>query len=86
MMIEKLQAWIVWHLPHWIVKWCSVRMIAHATGPKWPTTVAPEIKSYAMHWMECSYRLGSAMRIEDCDCGFREAKVAFNKARRALND
>lgn len=42
-MIEKLQIWIAWKLPRWLVRWASVRMIAHATTGEYSKTVVPEL-------------------------------------------
>lgn len=42
-MKEKLLIWIAWHLPRSLVKWCSVRLMAHATVGKYETQVVPEL-------------------------------------------
>jgi hypothetical protein len=43
-MIEKVQTWIVWHLPKWMIYWAVVRAGAHATTGKYgnehPDTVS----------------------------------------------
>jgi hypothetical protein len=44
-MVEKIQMWIAWKLPRWLVRWASVRMIAHATTGRYSTTVVPEISA-----------------------------------------
>lgn len=31
-LLEKFQVWVAWKMPHWLVKWCSVRLMAHATA------------------------------------------------------
>ena len=28
---ERIWIWIAWHLPKELVKWCAVRLMAHAT-------------------------------------------------------
>ena len=30
-MSDKIWMWIAWHLPKNLVKWCAVRLMAHAT-------------------------------------------------------
>jgi hypothetical protein len=40
---EKLQMWIAWRLPRWLVMWATVRLIAHATQGQYGTTVVPEL-------------------------------------------
>ncbi len=39
----KLAMAIVWWLPKWVVYWCSVRLMAHATTGKWSKQVVPEL-------------------------------------------
>lgn len=39
----KLAMAIVWWLPRWVVYWCSVRLMAHATTGKWSKQVVPEL-------------------------------------------
>lgn len=41
--VEKLQMWIVWKLPIWMIYWAAIRLIAHATAGKWGGTVVPEL-------------------------------------------
>lgn len=43
MTIEKLQMWIAWHCPSWLVKWCAVRMFAHATTGEYSNQVVPDL-------------------------------------------
>lgn len=40
---ERLTMWIAWHLPKSLVKWCSIRLAAHATMGEWGNTVVPEL-------------------------------------------
>lgn len=40
---EKFQMAIAWALPRWLVKWCFVRVVAHATTGQYGDTVLPSI-------------------------------------------
>ena len=40
---ERLLLWVVWHLPRTLVKWCYIRVGAHATTGEWSSTVVPEL-------------------------------------------
>lgn len=40
---EKLVLGIVWLLPRWMVKWCAIRLMAHATTGKYANQVVPEL-------------------------------------------
>ena len=42
-MREKIQMWVAWKLPRWLVRWASVRMIANATQGEYSSTVVPEL-------------------------------------------
>ena len=42
---EKLQMKLVWALPRWMIKWASVRMIAHATQGEYGDTIVPELSA-----------------------------------------
>ena len=42
---EKIIMGIVWRLPRWLVYWCSIRMVAHATTGKYGNTVTPELSA-----------------------------------------
>lgn len=35
--------WLAWLLPKELVKWCAVRLMAHATQGKWSGQVVPEL-------------------------------------------
>lgn len=39
----KLVMWFVWKLPRWLVYWCAVRLMAHATTGQWGHQVVPEL-------------------------------------------
>lgn len=40
---EKAVLAFVWRLPGWLVYWCSIRLMAHATTGKYGNTVVPEL-------------------------------------------
>ncbi len=40
---ERVLMWIAWHLPRSLVKWCYVRVGAHATTGKHGHTVVPDL-------------------------------------------
>lgn len=42
-MKDKLQCWIAYRMPRWLVRWCSVRLGAHATTGQWSSQVVPEL-------------------------------------------
>lgn len=44
-MKDKLQMWIIWKLPKWLIKWASIRLIAHATTGKYSSTIVPELSA-----------------------------------------
>lgn len=31
---EKIQLWIVWHLPKWVIYWATIRLVAFATSKR----------------------------------------------------
>lgn len=39
----KLRLKFVWALPRWLVYWCAIRVIAHATQGKYGNTIVPEL-------------------------------------------
>lgn len=41
--LVKMQRWVAWGLPKWLVKWAAVRLIAHATVGKYGSTVVTEL-------------------------------------------
>jgi len=41
--LERLQMWIAWRLPRWLVKWATVRLCGHATTGRYSSTVVPEL-------------------------------------------
>jgi len=41
--IEKVQTWIAWRLPRWLVKWASYRMIGYATSGQYGDTEVPKL-------------------------------------------
>ncbi len=42
-MIDNIQMWIAWKMPRWLVKWCAVRLMAHATAGRWGHQIVPEL-------------------------------------------
>jgi hypothetical protein len=40
---EKTVMWIAWHLPRNIVKWCAIRVAAHATTGQWGHEETPAL-------------------------------------------
>ena len=34
--IERLKVWVAWKLPRWLVHWCVIRLMAHATTQVYP--------------------------------------------------
>jgi len=42
---EKIQMKIAWALPKWLVRWASVRMIAHATTNEYGNTIVPDLSA-----------------------------------------
>ena len=42
-MVEKLQVFVAWKTPRWLVYWCSVRLLANATTGKNSHVVVPEL-------------------------------------------
>jgi hypothetical protein len=41
--MEKVWIWLAWKLPKRLAYWAAIRLGAHATGEKYPTTVVPEV-------------------------------------------
>ena len=42
---EKLQFKVAWLMPKWLVYFCSIRMIAHATQGQYGNTIVPDLTS-----------------------------------------
>ena len=40
---EKLQMWLAWKLPKWLVMWASVRLMANATQGDYSGVIVPEL-------------------------------------------
>lgn len=40
---ERLWMWVAWHLPRKLVKWCYIRVGAHATTGEHSSMVVPEL-------------------------------------------
>ena len=42
---EKFVMWIAWKLPRYLVMWCAVRVVAHATQGEYGSTIVPELSA-----------------------------------------
>lgn len=42
-MIEKIKMKIAWIMPKWLVYWCSIRLMAHATQGEYGSQIGPEL-------------------------------------------
>lgn len=42
-MLEKLKMKIAWAMPRWLVYWCSIRLIAHATQGEYSSQIVPDL-------------------------------------------
>jgi len=40
---ERVQFWIAWHMPRWLVYFCSIRLMSNATVGKYGDTIVPEL-------------------------------------------
>lgn len=40
---ERFWMWLAWKLPNTLVKWASIRLMAHATTGEYGSTVTPEL-------------------------------------------
>ena len=40
---EKLAFWVAWRMPRWLVYFCAVRLMSHATTGKYSNTIVPEL-------------------------------------------
>lgn len=43
MLLEKFYIWLAWRLPARLVRWCAVRVVAHATTGPYSGTVVPNL-------------------------------------------
>ena len=43
--VEKVWMWIAWRLPHQLVKWTAIRLIAYATQGKYGSQNVPELSA-----------------------------------------
>jgi len=41
-MVEKIWMWFAWHMPKELVKWCAVRLMAHATTGKYSNVLTTQ--------------------------------------------
>ena len=42
---EKFIMWVAWLLPRHFVRWCYIRVVAHATSGKYGSTIVTEISA-----------------------------------------
>lgn len=40
---ERFTMWIAWKMPRYLVMWCAIRLLSHATTGKYSTTVVPDL-------------------------------------------
>jgi hypothetical protein len=40
---QQIQMWIAWAMPKWLVYWCTMRLIAHATTGPYSDQNVPEL-------------------------------------------
>ena len=40
---DKMVMWIAWHMPKWLVYWCSIRLMAHATTGKYGNDIVDSV-------------------------------------------
>lgn len=43
--LEELSMMIAWWLPKRLIKWCAIRLMAHATQGKYSSQIVPELKA-----------------------------------------
>lgn len=41
---DNLQLWVARRMPRWLVKWCTIRLGAHATQGRWSNQEVPALK------------------------------------------
>lgn len=44
-MKEKIAMFIAWRLPRFLVMWCAIRVVAHATQGEYSSQVVPELSA-----------------------------------------
>ena len=40
---EKMRIKLAWAMPKWLVYWCAIRLVAHATSGEYGSTIVPEL-------------------------------------------
>ena len=43
--LEKMRLAFVWRLPRWLVYWCAIRLIAHATQGAHSNQIVPDLSA-----------------------------------------
>ncbi len=41
--LERLQIWVAWRMPRWLVMWATLRLVSHATTGSYRDTCVPEL-------------------------------------------
>ena len=41
--MENFWMWVAWRLPSNLIKWCAIRLIAHATQEEWSNQEVPSL-------------------------------------------
>ena len=42
---EKIQMFIAWKIPKWLVYWASIRLVAYATQGNYSNTIVPDLSA-----------------------------------------
>lgn len=42
---ERFTIWLAWRLPKYLVYWCAIRLLSHATTGEYSHQVVPELKA-----------------------------------------
>lgn len=53
--MEKLTMWLAWRLPHKLVYWAAIRLMAHATQGQYSNTEVPSltVMDALKRWSPC---------------------------------
>jgi hypothetical protein len=49
-LVDRFWMWVAFHLPHRLVTWCAIRVMATATTGRWSDQVVPELTVEDMLW------------------------------------
>jgi len=42
-MTDRIALWVANHMPRWLVYWCTIRLVAHATTGRYGAQIVPEL-------------------------------------------